>query len=65
MDSLRSTYLVRKGKLGPEAHFGALPGALYFASVSFASWIVIPSSLFLQVSVRVHRIHNSAIYKST
>jgi len=51
---------------GPEVHFGALLGALCFASVSVDSWIVIIiCSLFLQVSMGVHRTHNSATYKST
>jgi hypothetical protein len=37
-----------------------------FASVLVVSWIVIIiCSLVLQVSIRVHRTHNSAIYKST
>jgi len=52
--------------LGPKAHLAALPGALHFASVSVSSQIVIIiCSLFLQVSMRVHRTHNSAMYKST
>ena len=38
-----------------------------FVSVSVGSWIVILNicSLLLQVSMRVHRTHNSAIYKYT
>jgi hypothetical protein len=51
--------------LGRKPHPAPLPGTLYFALVSVGSWIVIPCSLSLQVSMRVHRTHNSAIYKST
>jgi hypothetical protein len=34
-------------------------------NLTVGSWTVIPCSLFLQVSVWVHRTQNSAIYKST
>jgi len=51
--------------LRPEAHFGALLGGLYFASLSVGSWIVIICPLSLQVSMRVHGTHNSALHKST
>jgi len=55
-----------RNNLGVKPILQPCPEHSRFSSVSFGSWIVIIiCSLFLQVSMRVHRTHNSAIHKST
>jgi len=67
MDAMSTTHVVRRGKFGAGGPSHSLArSTLVFVFVWVVSRIVIIiCSLVLQVSIRVHRTHNSAIYKYT